>query len=145
MGFVTKTKEGIPQINNFPYTTSSAVKKYFEENAKSSYIQLMMLKPMKIGVPAFVYQVFGFDNVFNHKEARNRHNLGFDLLKSIDVDVLSFASDGDSRYLKLGLVKSKIGKGNTVPGFLNIIFDADLHCKTPYFQDMDHVSNKGII
>lgn len=102
-----------------------------------------MLKPMKVGVPPFVFQIFGFNGKFTHKEALNRHNLGFEILRKKGIDVVSFSSDGDSRYLRLGLQKSNIGKGNVVPEFLKIIFDANLNCKTPYFQDPDHISNKG--
>lgn len=98
---------------------------------------------MKLGVPSFVFQIFGSDNVFNFIETYNRHNKGIQLMNDIGSEVIGFATDGDARYTKVGLMKSKIGGNNEVPEFLKIFFDADLSCHSPYFQDMDHISNKG--
>lgn len=143
VGFVPKYNNGVPILDNFPFTSNETVESYFETEQKSSYLQLLLLKPMKIGVPSFVLQIFGFDNKFNSIEAEHRHNVGFQLANSIGGKVIGFASDGDARYLRLCLLKSNIGQNNNVPEYLKFFFDGDLSCEIPRFQDMDHMSNKG--
>lgn len=70
---------------------------------------------------------------------------GIEILQSSGAKIIGFASDGQICKDWSDDMTGKLGVKNTVPDFLTFIFDADLTCQTPYFQDMDHISNKGAL
>lgn len=143
VGFSMQYNNGIPIIDSYPCTNPTVVQSYFDNCSKSSYLQAWLLKPLKSNVPPFLFQFFGFDNRFTSNDAQSRHEYGKQLLQSRGIRSFGFATDGDSRYLKLGMMSNKLGCNNSVPGWLMRYFNADINSNDLYFQDMDHISNKG--
>ncbi|GAB0086766.1 hypothetical protein DMENIID0001_009430 [Sergentomyia squamirostris] len=142
VGLVPPLKKGIPQIRSFPCTTPEQVKGYIDTISKSEYVYVVLAQPLVINAPPFLLITFGTDNTFTSDDVLNRWNTLIEQLKSQNIDILGFSSDGDTRLLKAMKIKTGLFRPNpSLQPQLQAIKDFNLHA-VPCVQDTLHIVNK---
>ncbi|GAB0093294.1 hypothetical protein DMENIID0001_083760 [Sergentomyia squamirostris] len=142
VGLVPPLKKGIPQIRSFPCTTPEQVKGYIDTISKSEYVYVVLAQPLVINAPPFLLMTFGTDNTFTSDDVLNRWNTLIEQLKSQNIDILGFSSDGDTRLLKAMKIKTGLFRPNpSLQPQLQAIKDFNLHA-VPCVQDTLHIVNK---
>lgn len=125
VGFVLPFDNGVANINAFLATSASAIGKYFQNNEKANYAYVIMAKPLEDKSPAFCLSIFGTNNKFNFEDVINRWNTMDKLASEVEIKILSYSSDGDTRLLKAMQTRAYSQQSNTF-----------------YVQDTVHIGTK---
>ncbi|XP_034235749.1 uncharacterized protein LOC117642048 [Thrips palmi] len=90
---------GLPIIGSFPATSASKIAEYFEKYDTSRYAYCIMAVPLKQGAPSFCLSLYGTNNKFKASDVKSRLAWTQEALHKEGIQVISFASDGDTRLL----------------------------------------------
>ncbi|KAK3911470.1 30S ribosomal protein S4E [Frankliniella fusca] len=90
---------GVPLTNTFPATSAAMIANHFKNGKVAGTGYAFMAQPLKDGAPTFCLCLFGTDNKFNKDQVYKRWTFIYEELKKIDIEVVSFSSDGDSKLL----------------------------------------------
>lgn len=153
VGFVLPTNENsMPICHSFPATSADIMKKHFDKNKISTLLYTFIAQPIEKNPASFCLCLFGTDNSFTCDDVLKRWKYIGDILRSNGIEVMGYASDGDSRLLKAMRIKSGIGKQKTnrgrpkrvrldndeiLPGFCGL-----LNSKEVVVQDTPHIVNR---
>lgn len=100
VGFVLplNSKNGMPIQFKFPARNANEILFHFSKNHPiASNINAIMAQPINRNVPPFGLLVFGSDNKYTAKYVKNRWKYIEESLAKVNVKVLTFSSDSDSK------------------------------------------------
>lgn len=110
-------------------------------NVISSNVYVQMAQPMSRLYPPFCLLLFLTDNTFQAETILSRWNYTAAQLQEFGIIVDNFASDGDSRHVKVMKLKSEIG--TTELSFFDCEwFSCGSSFETSYTQDIVHIGTK---
>lgn len=132
-------KNGMPIPYSYPARSGEEIVYHFNNNNSiAKYVNVIMARPLA-NFPPFPLLIFGTDNIFKTHHVIKRRNFIENELKKVNIKVLTFSSDSDSRFNSAMRIHSLIGQQSK-------IFDAEWFCSGleesfdgPFdFQDHPH-------
>lgn len=104
-------ENGLPIPFTFMARNSKEIEQHFknDDNMISSNVYVQMAQPLSRLYPPFCFLHFFTDNTFTAEAVLSRWKYTKDELQNIGIAVDNFASDGDSRPLKVMKLKSEMG------------------------------------
>lgn len=101
VGLVSRLDErGLPQLEGFPATSASVIKKHLDENALSNYAYCLMAQPLPDGAAPICLALFGTNNKFPSLDVSRRWKYVDEEAAKHGITVIANASDGDTRLMK---------------------------------------------
>lgn len=145
MGFVLPTDytTGLPIPFAFKARTASEMLRHFSTET-ARHVITVMAKPIE-NVPAFCLLIYGSSGKFTADVVANRWNTITERLKNVGINVLTIASDSDTRYNSAMRVNSMLG---VKPEYLsealkNVNWFRSGNASPPfYIQDPYHIGTK---
>ncbi|CAF1549036.1 unnamed protein product [Adineta ricciae] len=101
-GFTTPLENGIPVSRHFQTDSFDQLRTWFENNDKADHLNIHMIQPLVSSNPyssPFLLAAYGISNDFKSIDVLNRWMRIFEDCKRSNVQILSFATDCDPRYL----------------------------------------------
>lgn len=148
IGYVpTLMKEtGLPEVNAFPATSISIVKKYVDEhsNNKSKSVYAIVAIPLCSNASPYVLCIYGTDNKFSYMNVLERWSYIKTELAKQGIICHGNSSDADPRLLKAMKVFSKLGsvlEDNQFEKWKGLFF-ADITSDMFCLQDLFHIISK---
>jgi hypothetical protein len=105
VGFITPLAHGQPLPDQYRTNSYAELQKWFEEQRKSSFINVHMLQPLltkssdRISSP-FLLSAYGIDGTYTAEDVLNRWLWIYEESKKQGVRIIGFSTDCDSRYLR---------------------------------------------
>lgn len=100
VGFVLPFNNGEANANAYLVTSATTIVNFFQKNDKANYTYVIMAKPLQDTSSAFCLSIYGTNNKFTSEDVINRWNVMQKLTSEVDIKILGFSSDGDTRLLK---------------------------------------------
>lgn len=133
---------GMPIPYSFLARNVKEIREHYDSNITSSNAYVQMAQPLSRNVPPFCLMTFLTDNRFKAETVLSRWNFTTDELRGVNIKVDNYASDGDSRQIKVMKFKSEIGVQDLT--FLNCEwFSCGSRLEETYTQDIIHVGGKA--
>ena len=100
VGFVLPcNSEGLPLADSFLATSFDFIESCFQSNEVSKLAYIYMAQPIAHNVPAFCLGCVGSTNCFTATNVLQRWQYIYSQYQKLNITVLSFGADGDSRLL----------------------------------------------
>ena len=101
VGFVLPCdRDGLPNVDSFLAISFEAIKEAFDKGEVAKYAFLYMVQSISSNVPPFCLRCFGTNNKFTAEHVMKRWKYIYEECKKLEIMVISFGADGDSRELK---------------------------------------------
>lgn len=143
VGFVPPLDDnGLPVPFTFSARTAEEIAEHFlSGNSIAKYINVIMAKPLG-GAPSFCLLIFGSNSKYTTLDVLNRWTHITSELKKRKIEVLTIASDSDTKYNAAMKKESCLGRITTI--FSNIEwFSCGNNLNSPFFnQDPPHILTK---
>lgn len=110
---------------------------------KAEYVYTVMARCLNVNTPSFCLSLFGTDNKFTTGQVLKRWSYTERVVGSEEIDILGWASDGDTRCLRAMLIRNGLPfNPRNVPNqwkeWFNAYFQPDIIC----VQDTHHICSK---
>lgn len=133
---------GMPISYSFMARSVQEIREHYESNVASSNAYVQMAQPLSRNVAPFCLLTFLTDKRFTAEKVLSRWNFTTEDLHSVGIKVDNYASDGDSRQIKVMKFKSEIGVQDL--SFLNCEwFSCGSRIDEAYTQDIVHIGGKA--
>ena len=100
VGFVLPLQNGLPEMDAFLATSFDAIKDMFSKQTPAKYAYVYMAQPLDLNIPPFCLACFGTSNKFTAEHVLLRWKYIYEECKKINIKVVSFGGDGDSRIMR---------------------------------------------
>ena len=101
VGFVLPCDRDIlPNVDSFLAISFEAIKEAFDNGEVTKYAFVYMVQSLSANVPPFCLCCFGTNNKFTAEHVMKRWKYIYEECKKLEITVISFGADGDSRELK---------------------------------------------
>ena len=97
IGFSAPLAHGVPKPNFFQTESFDELKSWFDNFDKSKFINLHMIQSIKPFVPSLSLSTYGSNNKATSTEVLKRWLFIYNKSLALDVRVIGFSTDGDSR------------------------------------------------
>lgn len=142
IGFVPHIdSDGLPVVNSFKFKSLRNLQQFFEQEAKSTYINLIIAQPLVDKSPSFCLCVYGTANKFNSADVRKRWIKMREMAQVHGITIKGFSTDGDTRMLKVMKEDMGLPQINSEK-WGNWFFSKHLKDKPIYIQDTVHIGTK---
>lgn len=134
---------GMPISFSFEAKNAKQIQNHFTNpsNHISSNVMVSMAQPQSMTIPPFCFNSFLTDNKYTSENLLSRWNYTWHHLREKGIKIDNFASDGDSRSLKVMKFKSELGIHDNA--FLNCQwYSCGSSYETTYTQDPHHIGTK---
>ena len=109
VGFVLPVdNNGLPITDSFVATSFDAIERSFSTGRISKYAFVYMAQPLNNCAPPFILACLSSDNRFDTEDVLKRWKYIYTECEKLNIEVISFGADGDSREMKSMRVSSEL-------------------------------------
>lgn len=133
-------QNGLPKINAFPARSDLEIYDAIVNNEMVGYVQAVIVQTNTSNAPPFFLGFYGTNNKFNASDIVNQVNEIKKELKSREINMICFGTDGDQKFLSAE--KTLIKYGEVFTEFASMTLPADLKSEIHISQDGLHIEKK---
>ncbi|KAG5683116.1 hypothetical protein PVAND_012417 [Polypedilum vanderplanki] len=132
-------KTGMVKERFYSAATIEDIKNNIKTAKVASYVYIILAQPVFRGAPYFVLGFYASDNKFSSEDVLRRYRYIHAQLSKRGIELLSFSTDGDTRYLKAQKDLVRFGE-------IKILYNYPFagNCFSAFFgyQDPTHIQNR---